>query len=202
MAGGRPTRRVSRAAVRREILVFAEGLRTEEHYLIYWNRKHRESVLVTVDPFRGGPRQLVDRAVAAKIKSEREEKRRKGRAYDEVWCIFDVDEHPALDEVRVIARANGIRLAVSNPCVELWFLLHFEDQTAYIERKAAQSRSADLLGCQKSLDQAALETLDEHFEEARTRAQFLDTKHHGDASPPGSNPSSGVWQLVHSISGR
>jgi hypothetical protein len=34
------------------------------------------------------------------------------------------------------ARDNGIRIAISNPCFELWILLHFQDQRAHIERGA------------------------------------------------------------------
>ena len=48
-------------------------------------------------------------------------------AYDAVWCVFDVDEHPQIADARQMARANGIELAISNPCFELWLLLHFRD---------------------------------------------------------------------------
>jgi hypothetical protein len=50
---------------------------------------------------------------------------------DEVWCVFDVDEHPKLAEARDQANANGIQLAVSNPCFELWLLLHFQEHRAH-----------------------------------------------------------------------
>lgn len=199
--GGRPARRVTKDAVRREILVFVEGRRTEEHYIVHWHRQHRENVLVTVDPFRGGPRQLIDRAVDAKKRGDREARRGRGRAYDEIWCFFDVDEHHALDEVEVLAIAHGIKLAISNPCLELWFILHFEAQTAYINRHCAQSRSEALLSCSKCLTETALGALESGHDEAMLRAQKLDIKHHDDGSPPRSNPSSGAWELVESIRG-
>ena len=31
------------------------------------------------------------------------------------------------------AGANGIRLAISNPCFELWLILHFQDHTAWLD---------------------------------------------------------------------
>ena len=160
---GRPRRAATRDAVRKDILLFVEGKRTEEDYLVHWHRVHRRQVNVHIDPFRGGPRQLIDRAAQAKRRSEREARRREGRAYDEVWCMFDIDEHPSLHEVRTMAADNGINLAVSSPCLELWFLLHYADQTAHIDRHDAQRRSADLLQCEKALTHDALESTERSF---------------------------------------
>jgi hypothetical protein len=181
------------------LLVFAEGLVTEEQYVVHWHRRNRGQVTVAIDPFRGPPLQLVERAVEAKKIDERDARRGRGRSYDEIWCIHDVDEHPNLPQAVDLARRHDIQLAVSNPCLELWFLLHFESQTAFIERQSAKSRAEELLGCEKSLNERALALLDERLPVARERAQQLDVKHAGDGSPPGSNPSSSVWRLVESI---
>jgi RloB-like protein len=196
---GRPTRSVSRAAVRRQLLVYVEGERTEEDYVIFWYRRYRTQVRVTIADEHGVPMTLVDYAIAARREAEWEERRGRGAAWDEIWCVFDEDSHPNLDAAIAKAEANGIRLAVSNPCIELWFILHFEDRTAYIERRAAQSRARELLGCEKGLSDAALELLGERYDEARARAIALDAKHAGDGSPPRSNPSSEVWKLVDRI---
>jgi hypothetical protein len=179
--------------------VFTEGRVTERGYLTYWRRRHRKTVLLTLDDFHGAPLQLVKHAVKAKQFSEKEERRNRGKAYDQVWCIHDVDEHEGLREAKDLADRHGIHLAISNPCIELWFILHFEDQTAYIDRHDAQSRAEDLLGCGKSLSDAALDRLDDGLDEAKARAQALDAKHLGDVSPPGSNPSSSVWRLIDVI---
>lgn len=179
--------------------MFVEGARTEEDYLVHWHRLCRMRVNVRIDPFRGAPRQLIDRAAREKRQSDRDARRGRGRAYDEVWCMFDVDEHPALHEVETMAADNGIHLAVSSPCLELWFVLHFEDQTAHIERDVAQRRSAELLRSGKVLSPDALTALEAHHLEARSRAQGLDRKHEGDSSPPWTNPSTGAWRVVDSI---
>jgi hypothetical protein len=196
---GRPTRSVSDGAPKRQLLVFVEGARTEEEYIVYWHRLHRKRVGVTIADDRGVPKTLVELAVAAKAKGEREERRGRGAAWDEVWCVFDTDSHPNLHEALEMARTHGVRVAVSNPCLELWFLLHFEDQTAYIERREAQSRARSLLKCDKGLSDTALDALGERYEDARVRAKSLDKKHAGDGSPPRSNPSSEVWKLVDRI---
>ncbi len=198
----RPTgapRRPRNDRARREILIFAEGEKTEGSYLLPWRREFRDRVLISVDPFHGVPLSLVNKAVETKKAELLEQKRRRGRAHDEIWCMFDIDAHPNVREAIQKAEDNGIHLAISNPCIELWFILHFEDQTAYISRHKAQSRSAELLESGKNLSRRAMDLLFDHFENARQRARELDIKHARDGSPPGSNPSSGVWELIESF---
>lgn len=190
---------MSRDAVKRQILVYVEGARTEEDYVVYWHRRHRTEVRVTVAEEHGVPMTLVDLAVAAKANGEREQRRGRGDAWDEIWCVFDEDSHPRLAEAIAKAEANAINLAVSNPCIELWFVLHYQEQTAFIERHAAQSRARNLLGCEKGLSDEALEQLAERYDPARARAKALDDKHGGDGSPPRTNPSSEMWKLIDEI---
>lgn len=187
------------AAVRRSLLIFAEGEVTEEDYLNFYRKLYRTTVTLELGAFHGTPLPLVEAAVAAKQKNERLERRGKGAAHTEVWCMFDTDQHPHLDEAIALAAANGIRSAISCPCIELWFLLHFDDQTAYIERHPVQSASRTLLSCDKVLTTPALEQLAENFDDAKARARSLDAKHAGDATPTPANPSSGVWRLIDSI---
>jgi hypothetical protein len=181
------------------LLAFVEGRRTEEQYLIDWYRCYRDRVRVTIDPFRGGPLQLVERAVEAKHAEAREAKKERGRAHDQIWCVFDRDEHPLIHRAIDLAVRHEISLAFSNPCIELWFILHFEDRTAYLDRYSAQARAEALLGCSKVLNDSALRELAEHYDEARVRAVKLDEKHAGDGSPWGSNPSSSAWGIIEAI---
>lgn len=156
---GPPQRRPSKTAILLDLLVFVEGLRTEDSYLTYWRRRYRDRVLVEIDPYRGAPLQLVERAVEAKRIETREEKRGRGRPHNQIWCVFDRDEHPNFAQAIDLANRHGIKLAISNPCIELWFILHFENRTTYLERQAAQRRAAELLGCSKALTDGALSAL-------------------------------------------
>jgi hypothetical protein len=196
---GPPQRRPSKAAVTLDLLVFVEGLRTEDLYLTYWRRRYRDRVLVEIDPFRGGPLQLVEKAVQAKRAEARDAKQGRGRPHTQIWCMFDRDEHPNFAKAIDLANRNGINLAISNPCIELWFILHFENRTAYTDRQAAQHRAEELLGCSKVLTDPALSALAQRYDKARILAARLDEKHAGDGSPLGSNPSSGVWRLIDLI---
>ena len=95
------------------------------------------------------------------------------------------------------AKQGGIKVAVSNPCIELWLVLHAQDRTAHIHRHDVQRLSKELgLTDGKKIAGAAWETLVEAFETARQRAQALDERHAGNGSPPRSNPSTDVWRLV------
>lgn len=176
--------------------MFVEGQKTEDGYLLPLRRDLRDHVLITVDARSGVPMTLVQRAVAAKLEAQRDAARGRGRAYDEVWCVIDHDEHPNVPQALELAASHGVHVVMSNPCIELWFILHFENQTASIERRQARRRAAELLGCQKNLSLAATDTLYERYAEARQRAVALDAKHLGDGSPPRSNPSSDIWHLV------
>jgi hypothetical protein len=194
-----PRRPLSGQPSRLEFLVFVEGLVTEEDYLTHWHRRYRRSASVEIHEFRGTPMALVEKASQAKATNERAERRGRGRAHDQVWCVFDVDEHPRLGEAIELAAQEDINLAISNPCIELWFLLHFEPQSAYIERAVAQRSARQHLGCEKGLTEAALVALEDGFEIARERAQRLEEKHRGDGTPPPGNPSSSLWRLIDKI---
>ena len=136
------------AIAKKQVYVFCEGERTEPDYIRHWEREHRHQVVVVIDDFHGGPLQLVDRAIDRRQDDMREERRGRGRAFDEYWCVFDRDEHGSFDSAVNRAVSRDIRVAHTNPCIELWFMLHFVDQTAFIHRHDAQQRSKELLGCE------------------------------------------------------
>jgi RloB-like protein len=202
--GGRPKRRVpsERSDVNRaQLLVFVEGLRTEVQYINFWYRMNRAQVLVDIDERHGTPMTLVKAALDAKWTEQREERKNRGKAHDEYWRVFDRDEHPQFDEAIKLARENGIGIAMSNPCLELWFVWHFADHTAHVERDVMQRCAAAHLGCGKSLTDAALEKLAEsgRYDAAKKRALGMDARHEGDGSSPGSNPSSAIHVLIDRI---
>jgi hypothetical protein len=127
---------------------------------------------------------------------------RQDSGFDEIWCVFDVDAHPDLKSAIAEARDAGIGVAISNPCFELWLVLHAEDQTAHVDRRAIQRRARELgLVEGKSIPKAALPKLLDGYEDAKGRAQALDARHEGDGRDPGANPSSGVWRLIDAIRG-
>ena len=94
------------------------------------------------------------------------------------------------------ARQSGINVAVSNPCFELWLVLHCENRARPVHRGDIQRDARKLnLIVGKSVPAGAWGTLEDNYQDAKRRAKGLDQMHR-DVSPPGSNPSTNVWRLV------
>jgi hypothetical protein len=178
-------------------LIVCEGTVTEPHYFREVRRLERG--MVDLEIVSGGvPKTLVERAVEKQRASDREATRRgnDNLRYDQVWCVFDIDEHPFVPEARQTARDNAIHVAVSNPCFELWLLLHFQDQTAHVERdRVARVCRKHMPGYDKTPDCDKLMPL---LQEAIARAIQLD-KWQESRDNAGGNPSTGVYQLVQQI---
>lgn len=192
--------RQSPQANRIQLMVFAEGKKTESIYLISWNRLYREKAIVSIAAHEHTtPFELVQSAASQRRQDLREARRGRGAAFHQYWCVFDVDDHPKISEALDMASANSINVALSSPCLELWFLLHFDNQTAYLHRHEAQKRSREFLGCDKVLTQTAVGLLIAKYDIARSRAQTLAVKHTADGSSKPWNPYSEVWKLVDVI---
>jgi hypothetical protein len=173
------------------LLVFCEGKVTERQYINDLAR-HLRATSVSVSREHGDPKHLVEFAVA-----ERRARRRGREARDSIWCVFDADDHERLTEALVQARDNNLPVALSNPCFELWVLLHFEDQTAFIERAPLRARVQEFIpGYDKLLP---FDVLLPGEDDAMARAEALSQRHVGNGSPEHENPSSGVWRLVADI---
>jgi len=193
---GRPSRPVEKRDHRRIIRVLTEGAVTEPGYLAQWARRNR-SVHIDVADSGMVPLSLVRRARDYQQANRRPRRKGRGVEFDEIWCVFDVDQHANLTQAINEAQQSGISVALSNPCFELWIILHYEDQTAHIDRHNAQRRARDLGALDaKRLDPRNIEALLGGYEAAKLRAQQLRQRHMGNGSNPTENPSSTVWELV------
>lgn len=54
---------------------------------------------------------------------------------DMIWCVFDRDDNTnaMLSKAKQVAIKEGYQIAFSNPSFEVWFLLHFNNQTTPVE---------------------------------------------------------------------
>jgi hypothetical protein len=110
------------------ILIVCEGAKTEPTYFNAIRREKRiSSAIIKIVPGNiSGPH---PKNVVTFAKEEE-----KVGDYDEVWCVFDRDEHEDIATAIDVAKRSGLYIAYSNPSFELWFLYHFQSQTAHIER--------------------------------------------------------------------
>lgn len=112
---------------RTTVLILCEGDQTEPNYMHGLKRLVYASRLfsVTVRSGRGGSAE----AVVAEGAKAKESAKRRGEAYDEVWCLIDVEsarERAAFERACSRAANSDISLCASNPCFEVWLLSHFE----------------------------------------------------------------------------
>lgn len=194
-SGRTPRRRHGRKRPQRYILrVLSEGKVTEPSYLSEWARRNRQTAGIKLDDTGMTPEALVRRA---KQYLKDRWPRRADPDFDEIWCVFDKDAHPNLAQAINEAGQSGIEVVVSNPCFELWLVLHVRNQTGHTDRHAVQRMANELrVADGKRIPDAAWGTLVEGFETARHRARALDERHAGNGSPPRENPSTDVWRLV------
>ena len=195
-------RRVALRTPKRTFLVFCEGTKTEPDYINALKQepavRDSASVDIRIDLNASGavPLTLVKKAAEARVRSSEEQ-----GEIDEVWCLFDVEwpnNHPDLDRARTMAEGSDVRLAISNPCFELWLALHFENQTAWLNNDAAAKlRRHHDKSSGKGLDGSKYML---RRDDAAQRARALTAKHAGDRTEfPHDNPSSGMYLLFEAI---
>lgn len=194
-----PAKRSTRNQPQRRIVrLLTEGRRTEVEYFAKLAALYRDRVTVDFEPLHGTPMTLVDRAVT--LVEQRQRTMRRGRGdtpFDEIWCIFDRDEHPFVEAAIALAELHEIGVAFSNPCFELWLVLHVTDLRRHTERHAVQALSTALgFTIGKGLARETWPTLESRWEMAEARSLALDAMHEGNDSPVGSNPSTSVALVV------
>ena len=172
---GRSTRTVPPR--RNNVLVVSGGQKTESQYFSGLRLARR--VPITVKCKVDAPLNLVE--YAARLRDQYREE------FQAVWYVVDVDDFDIAAAVRAADGAK-VNLAVSNPCFELWLLLHFADHRAHIAdyRAARDLLARHVPGYDKKLDYAAF---DPGVEQAVTRAAHLGPD----------NPATDVGRLVQAV---
>lgn len=191
-------RRTGTRPERKTILIYCEGEASEPDYISALKRvpeiRGNTAINLIIDATAGVPLKLVEKAIARK---------QRDTEIDEYWCVFDVEwphHHPNLDRAIRLAGAEGINVAVSNPCFELWLILHFQRHTGFLDNRSAEALSARLDGRRgKRIDGARYMPL---RHEARARAETLARLHLRDGTTfPNDNPSSSMHLLLAAIEG-
>jgi hypothetical protein len=155
----------------RLIIIAAEGEKTEKQYFsIFRNRRVQVKVLHTEDGL-SSPKHVFDRL--AKYKKAYDVK-----GDDELWLVIDVDRwtQQMLSDIATGCLQKGFRLAVSNPCFEIWLYLHHGDIAAgsTLTKQQLEQMLKDALGVfnKTNLDLAQYR---DRVQEAVDRAVALDT---------------------------
>lgn len=183
------------------MLVVCEGLVTEVEYLEGFRDWCKNPLVeIFIVKAAGVPLTLVKRAVQERDNAELQAKSQadENLRFERVYCVFDIDDHPHVPEAKQLARDNGLEVAISNPCFDLWLLLHLRESPGMQHRHAIQSLLAALMPTKKK--HVDFEMLKPGYEVAYARAERLDA----DAAvvcEHGRNPSTGVYRLTAAIKG-
>ncbi|MER6828349.1 RloB family protein [Streptosporangium sp. NPDC000563] len=187
---------------RKRFLVYCEGEVTERVYLGALVRDLRIPG-VRFGSTHGEPLGLVRAALDHKRRAPNSLSDKK-TPYDQVWCVIDVEAptpHGSLEQALVLARQNNIKCAISNPCFELWLILHVKDQRTYLTTDEACASLEAQGGCAYTRNGKSFEptAIMRSYELARKRAQTLEEAHKIEPRPAKRNPFTSVWELVDSL---
>jgi hypothetical protein len=158
--------------------VFCEG-ETEEAYVCYLRTKYRIHI------------EIVSKITGSGINQKFITNYKKGKPThekDKDFLLYDADEPNVLSRMKELKA----KLILSNPCIELWFLLHYKNQTSSLSTKECLR---DLKNRNKSyikgfIDSKLKEKLDSKTTDARNRAKKL-LLHE--------NPSSNIFEFIEII---
>jgi hypothetical protein len=110
--------RRDRIRMRAQRILIVCGGDTEREYFDF-ARAELSASAVKVVAVGKDPLSVVRYASKLKLDSEQRDE-----AYSEVWVVTDVDDFKNLAEAQRHAQEAGIRLAISNPCFEVWLIDH------------------------------------------------------------------------------
>ncbi len=122
---------------------------------------------------------------------------------DQIWCVFDVDDYWQQNKNKFkksleIANKNHIKIAYSNECFELWFLLHFNLVETAISRtdynKKLQKFFKNLDFDYKKNSEGIFAQLLDFQKKAIQNAKKIYPQ-----EQPNKNPSTSVFKLVEEL---
>lgn len=195
----RPARMPAYQTPKPTVLVVTEGEATEYDYLLgFKEAQHNPRITLEVCEGVGVPLTIVRKARDMKDAAYNQSQKESDDniAYDQVWCAFDVDSHPNIPEATILANDNGIKLAISNPCIELWLWVHFAEQPGARHRHEL-----------KHMMKQHIPAYDKHVNYADYAPGYVNAVRRATAmdklaesiSDPGMNPTTGMWRLTESI---
>jgi len=203
---GRKAKDLRRASAGRRpydrILIVCEGKKTEPGYLEDMRRTYRLSsadIKIVSNDNRTEPLQIVDGAIV---------KFKETRGYEQVYAVFDRDEHRTYADAIARAKAQDNKLrndegrlvrfqcVPSVPCFELWLLLHFENVENFAHRDDIIRRIAQHIPRYSKAMAGIFSMTSNRIDDAIARAQRLRGRYD---LLPGIEPRTEIDQLVETL---
>lgn len=214
MARGKIEKRGSRKRqVKKVILIVTEGSRTEPKYFDHF-RTRNTNIDIRVVPSRSNGGETDYMSLVRKAIEHQKKDQLSASIGDSVWVVADGDVNfnnpdpvntrsKQLEKVRKTAERSDVHMVISNPCFELWYLLHFRYTTKYLkDYEAAKKELVTYFPEYEKTDDVYAQLLP-HLEQAIQNARQLELYHieNGDMLPfsIGTNPYTEVYRLIEEL---
>jgi hypothetical protein len=204
--GGRVARTLGAKETLPRILIVCEGKKTEPLYFDAL-RRNMDYPMERFGIVGGNISGTDPKCVVEYAKKRRNEINREvGRdanlmvANENVFCIFDRDEHERLTDALQQARDNNFTIGYSNPSFELWYLLHYSDQTAHIERDDVIRKLKNHVKDYDKTEEGIFELIKDNEPDAVGRAESLRRMHNKNGTDEiKANPRTTVDEVIAKI---
>lgn len=124
------------------VYIFCEGKITEPHYINSFVQEFcrgEQKVIPEIIKGAGVPYTLVEKCIDKKRELKTCGRKDTIQRRSSVWAVFDVDEHPKLIDAVNLAKKHQINFSISNPCIEIWGMMHLSIYQRPLSRHEAQS---------------------------------------------------------------
>ncbi len=136
MARGYSSRKSSNRKEYNILVLVCEGKKTERNYFKHFKARNNGLRIEIPNTTVTDPENLVKFALSQIPKYDLDLVHG-----DQIWCIFDVDTNTDESIQKTVSLAKDkIRLCISNPCFEIWYLLHFNYTDQRVSSSDLQSR--------------------------------------------------------------
>lgn len=175
------TRTSSEREQRRTVLVVTNGSRTEVDYFECLRLEPWVTATLRVRYEGVSPNALPAKAAFLRDSND----------YDSVWAVCDVDEFDVASALLEAAQKE-VGLALSNPCFEVWLLLHVSNKCGGFNNCSQVERSLRRHIPMWDKSRLNFANFRDGVMNAVERAKRLD-------QAPDANPSTAVWRVVEDL---
>lgn len=185
-------RKYDSQAEKKTLYIYCEGTVTEPKYFDAIKQELRLPEIHI---------ETIGKAVATITLVEEALKERGDNLDDEFWVVFDKDDHPNFNKAIERAVSEGLQVAYSNECFELWFILHFEYLQTGLGRGAFKNKLNQLLATEYLKNMDVYQLIKDKEAVAIKNAKKLEQMHDDNnvVSPEKRVPSTAVYKLVEHL---
>lgn len=134
-------RRENLRTPKRKFVIYCEGANTEPEYLRALKNSLNGAIIdIEIIGAVGVPMTIARTAIERlfSIKRITRKNRQSFGQLDEVWAVFDEDAHPKVKQAIHQCSDAGVGIAYSNPCFEIWLILHRQEFDQACDRHQLQ----------------------------------------------------------------